>query len=203
MSTGLTERLDTIETLLDQTAGKTLSTALKSGLNSSRLIRCPSDYYNWPLSQRANFLNARSENHLCKTLLMTNTRCINDDCSNKNNSKYYAVVVQYTEKLNSALFHEFLKSLPGNEGLSTIKHFNLRLISDEEAYQLTGYQYNAVAPFGLTCGSSGIPVIVAKSVMDLVGEVFVGAGEVDVKLGLLPYDFEKIGVLIADITLPR
>jgi hypothetical protein len=38
-----------------------------------------SDYYNWPLEQRANALNAPSIENLCKTILFQNTRVLFND----------------------------------------------------------------------------------------------------------------------------
>ncbi|KAL0224198.1 hypothetical protein P9112_003588 [Eukaryota sp. TZLM1-RC] len=200
----LEQRIQHIESLLEEPAASTLSFALHKGLTTARLHRCPSDYYDWPLSQRQSYLNAPSIDHLCKTLLMVNTRCIYDDCSHPHNSKYYAIVVQYTERMNSAMLHEFLKSFPENEGLSTVKAFNLRLMSDEEAFELTGCGYNAVSPFGLMYKDHDIPIILAKSVKDLIGHVYIGGGEVDVKLSMCPLQFAKVmSALVGEVTIPR
>ncbi|KAL0227478.1 hypothetical protein RCL1_003622 [Eukaryota sp. TZLM3-RCL] len=200
----LEQRLVRIEEVLDTSSGQILTTALNAGITSARLLWMPSDYYSKPLKERARLLKAPSIKNLCKTLIMVNTRCIYDDCSIASNSKYYAVIVQYCEKLNSSMFHEFLKSLPGNESLTTVKHFNLRLLDNAEAENLFGFEYNSVPPIGLKLNNQTVPIILAQSIVDLNSLFYTGAGNVDCKLVMSVREFvDKMKPLIANITVSK
>ena len=58
------------------------------------------DFYSQDIEFRAkHILKAPSVDYLCKSLLMKNTKCLNNDCSDPLNSKYYLVLVQYDKKL--------------------------------------------------------------------------------------------------------
>lgn len=61
-----------------------------------RFVRVPADYYDHPLEYRQSCLHAASIDHLCKSMIMENTRAHPsvDGWSNPNNSKYYLVIVQ-------------------------------------------------------------------------------------------------------------
>lgn len=63
------------------------------GLTRWRFRRAPEGYYEWSLEQRKNFLLAHTTSHLCKTMLLVNTRCEHDSCADRLNSKYYLIVV--------------------------------------------------------------------------------------------------------------
>ncbi|KAL6181974.1 hypothetical protein ACLB2K_043397 [Fragaria x ananassa] len=78
--------------------GARLSAILKSkGVNDFSFKRVASDYYDWPLESRRDAVGAASVQHLCKSIVLVNTQAIPSvvDCSDRNNSKYYVVVVQW------------------------------------------------------------------------------------------------------------
>jgi hypothetical protein len=59
-------------------------------------VRVPSDYYDQPLEFRRACLQASSTDHLCKSIIMENTRAHPSvqGWEDPNNSKYYVVIVQ-------------------------------------------------------------------------------------------------------------
>jgi hypothetical protein len=59
-------------------------------------VRVPSDYYGQPLQFRQQCLQAASVNHLCKSIIMENTKAHPSvkGWDDPNNSKYYVVIVQ-------------------------------------------------------------------------------------------------------------
>jgi hypothetical protein len=61
---------------------------------SYRFVRVPSDYYDQPLSYRANLLNCETH-QLCKSIVFENTACDHDRIDDITNSKYYLVIIQY------------------------------------------------------------------------------------------------------------
>jgi hypothetical protein len=57
-------------------------------------IRTPQDYYDRSLEARAALLGCEVA-QLCKTMVFENTKGSTADCSDRLNSRYYAVVIQY------------------------------------------------------------------------------------------------------------
>ncbi|KAE9614229.1 hypothetical protein Lal_00016615 [Lupinus albus] len=144
--------------------------------------RVSSDYYDWTLEARRDALGASSIYHLCKSIVLVNTQAPSNviDCSDRKNSKYYVVVVQYTARLNAEAVKNFLYSL--NNGTIAKKKFNLRLAPEETSTELTGYGHNAVTCIGM---KTDIPVILDEAIVKLNPDFFwLGGGEVDLKLGI-------------------
>ncbi|XP_023538668.1 uncharacterized protein LOC111799544 [Cucurbita pepo subsp. pepo] len=165
-----------------------LSTILRTNaVNDFSFKRVPSDYYDWSLEARRDVLNAASVDHLCKSIVLVNTQAQSHvvDCSNRNNSKYYVVVVQYSAKFNAETVRSFLYSL--NDGKIPKKKFNLRLAPEEISAELTGYVHNAVTCIGM---KTDIPVILDEAIAKLSPDYFwLGGGEVDLKLGIRTSEF--------------
>ena len=76
----------------NDTISKIVNELNNKELNSYRLIRAPSDYYQKPLEYRRQCLNAPDVKYLCKSLLMKNTKATVNDCSDPTNSLYYIVI---------------------------------------------------------------------------------------------------------------
>ncbi|KAJ3015932.1 UNVERIFIED_CONTAM: hypothetical protein HDU68_012513 [Siphonaria sp. JEL0065] len=164
--------------------------------NVARFYEVESDYYSWTLERRMLRMNAPSINHLCKTLFFENTRYIagNSDLLDPTNSKYYVVVVQYTGKLNSAKLTNFVRALSNG----TKKNFNLRVASEAESDEFTGYRTGGVAPLGM---ARKVPVILSRAILDLAPRVFfMGCGHVDWKVAVPVDDFVKAtGCFVVDL----
>ncbi|KAL7213251.1 hypothetical protein ACSBR2_015876 [Camellia fascicularis] len=98
------------------------------------------------------------------------------DCSDRNNSKYYIVVVQasrYTARFSADIVKNFLYSL--NNGKIPKKKFNLRLAPEETSLKLTGFGHNAVTCIGM---NTDIPVILDEAITKLNPDFFwLGGGE--------------------------
>ncbi|KAB2621071.1 hypothetical protein D8674_037650 [Pyrus ussuriensis x Pyrus communis] len=126
------------------------------------------------------------------------------DCSDRNNSKYYVVVVQYTARFNAEAVKNFLYLL--NEGKIAKKKFNffllycifqkvivivigyaLRLAPEDTSIELTGFEHNAVTCVGM---KTDIPVILDEAIEKLNPDFFwLGGSEVDLKLGIRTSEF--------------
>lgn len=154
---------------------------------SFQLVTVDDAYYQWSLEQRAKVLGV-SEAQLCKTLLFVNTAADHDSLLDMTNSKFYAVVVQYKSKFNAEKMRDFIHSLrPVSERLSKRK-FHFQLAGESDSNKLTGYLHNAVTPFGMR---SEIPVVICSSCCEL-SYIYLGGGEVNVKLGISTADFKRI-----------
>ncbi|CAN1333455.1 hypothetical protein LINPERPRIM_LOCUS36049 [Linum perenne] len=187
-----------------------LSAILRSnGVTDFSFKRVASDYYDWPYESRRDVLGAASIHHLCKSIVLVNTQAPSNviDCSDRNNSKYYVVVVQYTARFNAESVRNYLYQL--NEGKVAKKKFNsikdqmiliteltgpgvhfdyaVRLAPEETSYQLTGFEHNAVTCIGM---KTDIPVILDEAIAKLDPDFFwLGGGEVDLKLGIRTSEF--------------
>eukprot|EP00455_Lapot_gusevi_P006926 TRINITY_DN12984_c0_g1_i1.p1 TRINITY_DN12984_c0_g1~~TRINITY_DN12984_c0_g1_i1.p1 ORF type:complete len:269 (-),score=48.61 TRINITY_DN12984_c0_g1_i1:536-1294(-) len=146
------------------------------GLRSAFFKRTPLDYYSWPLSQRKEYLQAPSEDYLCKSIIMVNTHCEHDNYDNASDSKYYCIVLQYTTKLNPEKLARFVHSTLNERKLAK-KKFNFRLAPEDVSFRLSGFGHNAVTPLG---ANASLPMIVSHHIRQLPF-IWLGGGEVDVK----------------------
>ncbi|KAJ0962021.1 hypothetical protein J5N97_029849 [Dioscorea zingiberensis] len=176
----------------DARAGETTESRLAAiliarGVNDFLFKRVPFDYYDRPLEARRDVLGAPSVEHLCKSIVLVNTQAPASitDCSDRNNSKYYVVVIQYMARLNAENIKNFLYTL--NDRKMPKKKFNLRLASEEDSLKLTGYVHNAVTCIGM---ETNIPVILDEAITKLDPDFFwLGGGEVNLKLGIRTFQF--------------
>ena len=112
--------------------------------------RTPSDYYDWTLEQRRALLQAPSTFYLCKTIIMENSAFAEEFADEPDYHRYVAVIIQYEDKLNAEKVMKFMKKLQNDRYKKTKvskKHFHFRLADETDAQKLTGYGYNATAPF--------------------------------------------------------
>ncbi|KAG0553497.1 hypothetical protein KC19_12G015900 [Ceratodon purpureus] len=174
-----------------ETVEQRLSKILQAAGATEFIFRTvPSNYYERTYEERRDLLGAASVDHLCKSIVMVNTQAHESvkDCSDRKNSKYYVVVVQYTARLNAEKVKAFVHSL--NEGKIPKKRFNFRLAPEEESNRLSGFEHNAVTPIGMR---EDIPVILSDAIVKLSPRFFwLGGGEVDLKLGIKTDDFLNI-----------
>jgi prolyl-tRNA editing enzyme YbaK/EbsC (Cys-tRNA(Pro) deacylase) len=167
-------------------------------LNSAKLHKVPTNYYKHTLDGRREILNAPSIHHLCKSMIVENSHCVNDDCSNKKNSRFYCIVMQYSSKLSSDKIMRYLRDL--NDNQLGKRKFYFRLAYEQDQSKLTGYKFNAVAPIGMLVD---VPIIVSKRIVDELQpcKIYLGGGEVDVKLEVDVHEFIRAtGALVADVT---
>ncbi|PRP88548.1 hypothetical protein PROFUN_02959 [Planoprotostelium fungivorum] len=157
------------------------------GMTQLRMKRVRDDYYDLPLEQRAALLGAPSIHHLCKTILLENQKCINSDCSDPRNSRFYCIVLQYSTQLQSHKIFKFVRTLIDK---APQKNYHFRYAKEQDSDALTGYSHNAVTPFGL---KTQIPIILSKHIMELDPPIFwLGGGEVDTKLEVSCEEFNQI-----------
>ncbi|KAL8103206.1 uncharacterized protein LOC141678483 [Apium graveolens] len=163
------------------------SLLLENGVKDFKFKRVTFDYYDWSFETRRDVLGAASIHHLCKSIVLVNTQAPSSitDCSNRNMSKYYVVVVQYTARFSAEAVKNFLYSL--NNGKVPKKRFNLRLAPEESSQMLTGYEHNGVTCIGM---KTDIPVILDEAIVKLNPDFFwLGGGEIDLKLGIRTSEF--------------
>lgn len=77
---------------------------------SYAMKRVPADYYDRPIEYRAEILQS-SVPQLCKSILLMNTACKHDSTEDPTDSKYYCLIIQYNQKLNSERLRDFVHRL--------------------------------------------------------------------------------------------
>ena len=74
---------------------------------------------------------------------------------------------------------------------------NFRLCSERDNSKLSGYNHNAVTPFGM---KFNMPIVFSHSILLDNLDFFLGGGEVDLKIKLNSTEFiDKMSCLVADI----
>jgi len=154
------------------------------GVDNFAFVRAPPDYYDRDLEFRRGLLKAPSTHHLCKSIIMENTRVEEGD---PGVVKYWLVIVQYTSRLDAELLRNFVYN--HHKGLLSRAKVNMRLVAEETSDTLSGFRKNAVTPVGMKVQ---LPIVLAKEITDLEPDEFwIGGGEVDLKIGLTVSDFIK------------
>ncbi|KAL0234006.1 hypothetical protein PCE1_002509 [Barthelona sp. PCE] len=190
------QRIEDLEYIINGDGLRAIQDA-KAKVPSARLYRVPSIYYNMPYSWRKESLKAQSEVQLCKTLFFENVLYNGDEdfMEHPHWCRYYAVITQYTSKLNTQQLRNFIGYHPGNFNRSVKSNFKLRAVEPETAAELTGYQFNAHTVFGMR---QPVPIIIDQKVLDIPhSSFFMGGGEVDLKIKVNTREFiEGTGALI-------
>ncbi|KAJ2238418.1 hypothetical protein H4R99_000080 [Coemansia sp. RSA 1722] len=160
----------------------------------SRIYHVASDYYTWPLYQRALCMSVPSTNHMCKSVVMENKRWRPEHPG----SRFYCVMVQYLHSIDTGAMADYVRAMDGSK--VSRRHFNFRLCSPEMSLEMTGYDKNGVSPFGTPVK---MPIIVCEGIVGLRPPVFwIGAGHVDYKLAMPVQAFiDATGSSVADISV--
>ena len=170
----------------------------KRGIYSATWKWVPPSYYDWPLEQRAEFLESPSTSLLCKSLLMENR---NSDGSDPTNPKFVLVVIQYEASLDARKLASAIRSLrPCVKDRLDYNQFDYRVASADVNDRLTGFSFNSVTPFGLL---KDIPIVLTAAVIPF-NFLWMGGGHVHLKLGMSVSDFLRAtNPIVADISQPR
>ncbi|KAI8874647.1 hypothetical protein K501DRAFT_204284, partial [Backusella circina FSU 941] len=127
-------------------------------LYKCQIIPVEPDYYDWELQQRAFRVGAPSRAHMCKSVILENTRCTHNEISDPLYSRYYC----YITPVNTQKLLNYARGLK-NKDISK-KNYNFRLADPEISLQMTGFEKGGVSPIGM---KDPIPVILAESVTKL------------------------------------
>jgi prolyl-tRNA editing enzyme YbaK/EbsC (Cys-tRNA(Pro) deacylase) len=158
------------------------------------------DYYSWPLAERAVALGAPNTDFLCKSLLMENRKAP-EDGGDPTNPRFMLVVLQYEATLDTKKLILAIRALrPVVAERLDDSHFDIRIASEEDNARITGYDNNAVVPFGMT---EKVMIILGKPIVPL-RFFWMGGGHVHLKLRITVSDFcAALNPIVADISQPR
>ncbi|KAI8074307.1 uncharacterized protein B0P05DRAFT_548054 [Gilbertella persicaria] len=131
-------------------------------LDKCQIIPVESDYYDWELQQRAFRVNAPSKEHMCKSVILENTRCTHKETSDPLYSRYYCVITQYVKPVNTQKLLNYCRAMKNKE--ISKKHYNYRLADPQVSLELTGFEKGGVSAIGM---KQPIPIILAESITKL------------------------------------
>jgi prolyl-tRNA editing enzyme YbaK/EbsC (Cys-tRNA(Pro) deacylase) len=112
------------------------------------------------------------------------------------NPRFLLVVVQYNTRFDA----EKLKSFIVERSQQARKRVNLRLARPEDSERLTGYRTGGVTPIAVA--TPELPIVLSERIARLQPDVFwLGAGDVDLKLGMRVCDFvARYAPAVVDVT---
>ncbi|EGG15223.1 hypothetical protein DFA_10053 [Cavenderia fasciculata] len=153
------------------------------------MARVPKTYYSWTLEKRAAYLKAPSIHNLCKSIIVENINCVNQNTDDPFNSRFYCIIIQYTTKLQNQKILKFVKGLSTDNSSLSKANYRFTMAQSEDSNRLTGFEYNAVCPIGTAVP---IPIIISNKILELPNPiVWLGGGEVDLKLVVDINDFKQ------------
>jgi len=180
-----------------------------------RIVKVRPDYYELSLPGRLSCVGGESTEELCKCLILENTRRKplkgDEDAEEagggegdvsagpRENPRFVCVVFQYRRRLDAAKVGMLVRGWGGDRAPAK-KCYNMRLAKPDANDALSGYAHNGVVPLGMRCRD--MRVIVSHHITELPGGcLFMGAGDVDVKLKSDVRRFiEATGAEVEDIT---
>lgn len=146
----------------------------------------PKNYYSLDLPSRAKILQACDLSQLCKAMLMENRSSTSpSDCSDRTNSRFYLVIVQYAATINTKKLESEIRGLRCAQSGTRLdtSHFDFRMAKEDDSDRVTGFVHNSVTPFGLL--EPSVPIVLSKAVMDVnPAFIWMGGGHVNLKLGM-------------------
>ena len=160
---------------------KVEAAAAALGLTGVKFWRVRGDYYDQELAWRRDVLGAATTAQLCKAMIMENTKLVDltaEAAAAQGRVKYACVVLQYDgPKLNKEKMTDLVRGMEGKAAVGK-KQYNMRMVSEEANLTLSGFEHNAVTPVGM---AQRMPIIVSAP-LAAFEEMWLGAGEVDLKL---------------------
>ena len=160
---------------------KVEAAATALGLTGVKFWRVRGDYYDQELAWRRDVLGAATTAQLCKAMIMENTKLVDltaEAAAAQGRVKYACVVLQYAgPKLNKEKMTDLVRGMEGKAAVGK-KQYNMRMVSEEANLTLSGFEHNAVTPVGM---AQRMPIIVSAP-LAAFEEMWLGAGEVDLKL---------------------
>ena len=88
----------------------------ESKLDSVKVVRAPQNYFDLSLEERMDVLDAKSTDHLCKTIIMQNTKydvgvkSFPESADDSSYPKNVIVLTQFTSKLNANRLVNIMKT---------------------------------------------------------------------------------------------
>lgn len=187
--------------IIDASMRRARQSVEKLGVYSACWRFVPDPYYAWPLEQRAACLQARSMHHLCKSLLLENKKAAAAANDDPTNPKFILVIIQYAATLDVKKLGTAVRVLRKDVKTRLEESaFDFRIASEEDNRQITGFEHNSVAPFGLL---KPVPIFVSTA-LEPLNFFWMGGGHEHLKLGMAFSDFcRALSPFVADISHPR
>uniref|UniRef100_A0A6B2LLK3 YbaK/aminoacyl-tRNA synthetase-associated domain-containing protein n=1 Tax=Arcella intermedia TaxID=1963864 RepID=A0A6B2LLK3_9EUKA len=145
-------------------------------------------------------MGAPSVHYLCKSLIIENT-CFSEfsEYADKDYCRFYCIIIQYSTSYAGHKLFKFLRGLKNPPLPKKMYHF--RLAEEKESIALTGYEHNAICPFGM---KYEMPYVLSERISHFQDSyIWLGGGDVNLKLGIKVNQFIEIcKPYVVDITHP-
>ena len=108
----------------------------------------------------------------------------------------------FTAKFDAELLRDLIHSLRPPEKRLPRKKFHFQLADEHESNKLSGFNHNSVSPFGLL---TSIPIVICTNCTTIKPSyLYMGGGEVDIKLGISVSDFlRSTKAIVGVVSSPR
>ena len=189
-------KLEQLESRLDAAENQLNVNRVRRSLQEKQVLtftmkKVPTEYYSLSLAERAKILQAASVSQLCKTIVLENTLWEDDGSKalDLSNARYVALVLQYEAKMDTEELASKIHLLRPTDRRISRRKFKFQLAPEAVSDVMTGFIHNAVAPIGLR---TPIPLVVCQRCLDVSPPfLFLGGGEVDMKLGISTSDLMR------------
>ena len=161
---------------------------LRRRILGTAIFRVPLDYYDLPLSQRAELLES-PVGSLCKTIIFENFAVESHpylqpeewtrNRVNLSHSRYVAVVVPYVHKIDVEALAKFVR-VSSESGRAATALPTVKLVQADRGDILSEFPFNGITVFGMAIS---MPIILCKTLLESGFRfTWLGGGEVDLKL---------------------
>jgi prolyl-tRNA editing enzyme YbaK/EbsC (Cys-tRNA(Pro) deacylase) len=108
----------------------------------------------------------------------------------------------FAAKFDAELLRDLIHGLRPAASRLPRKRFHFQLADEEVSNKLSGFSHNAVSPFGMV---SDIPIVICRRCTEVQpAYLFMGGGEVDLKLGISVSDFLRAtNAIVGELSTPR
>lgn len=145
------------------------------------------------LEERCTFLHAPSTFHLCKTIILKNSRYQEEYDNDQFYPRNVIVITQFEGKLNSQRILTYMKQWQHDHTTQTkvsCKGFHYKFADEDVALALSGFAYNAITPFFMDAGGAALPIILSEKIVKLdPAYLWFSAGRIELKMGVSVADF--------------
>lgn len=113
-----------------------------------------------------------------------------------------SIVHRCAAKFDAELLRDLIHGLRAHENRLPRKRFHFQLADEKLSNILSGFNHNGVSPFGLL---TPIPIIICSRCLAVKPPyLYMGGGEIDVKLGISVCDFlRSTGAIVGEISSRR
>ena len=114
---------------------------------------------------------------------------------------YFVSIQQYTASIDPKKLSSSVRTLLPAASRLPAKNFELKVAKEPDSDRLTGFTHNSVSPYGTL---SRVPIIVSAALKEEVSFMYMGGGDVDLKVGASVEEFVRsTEAFVLDVSNPK